>query len=57
MKGTGRAVVDIEYTAKVYSINYKESSPSLHYDGRSIHSNYNGWIENLDRAIRNRLTS
>ena len=52
-----RAVVDIEYTAKVYSINYKESSPSLHYDGRSIHNNYNGWIENLDRAIRNRLTS
>jgi hypothetical protein len=52
-----RAVVDIEYTAKVYSIKYKESSPSLNYDGKSIHNNYNGWIENLDRAIRNRLMS
>lgn len=49
-----RAVVDIAYNAKSYSIRYKDSS-NLHYDGKSIHSNYNGWIENLDRAIRNLL--
>lgn len=50
-----RAVVDIAYSPKTYSIRYKDSS-NLHYDGGSIHKNYNGWIENLDRAIRNRLT-
>ena len=49
-----RAVVDIDYTPRTYSIRYKDSS-SLDYDGSSIHKNYNGWIENLDRAIRNRL--
>ena len=52
-----RAIVDIEYTAKAYSIKHKESSASLHYDGQSIHKNYNGWIENLDRGIRDRLAS
>ena len=52
-----RAIVDIEYTSKAYSIKYKESSPSLHYDGTSIHKNYNGWIEHLDRGIRDRLAS
>lgn len=51
-----RAVVDIDYTPRTYSIRYKSSSSSLHYDGNTIHKNYNGWIENLDRAIRNRLT-
>jgi hypothetical protein len=50
------ALVDIDYSATTYSIKYKDSS-NLHYDGNSIHKNYNGWIENLDRAIRNRLTS
>ena len=50
-----RAVVDIDYSPKTYSIRYKDSS-NLHYDGGTIHKNYNGWIENLDRAIRNRLT-
>lgn len=58
-----QAVVDIPYTTSTYSILYKssvnltgfqagkkepvpESPPDL------IHSNYNGWIENLDHAIR-----
>ena len=50
-----RAVVDIDYSARAYSIRHKESSASLQYDGSWIHKNYNGWIENLDRAIRNRL--
>ena len=50
-----RAVVDIAYNSKTYSIRYKDSA-NLHYDGSSIHSNYNGWIENFDRAIRVRLS-
>lgn len=56
-----QAVVDIPYSTSTYSIMYKssvnlkptpvgqgafQSSPDL------IHSNYNGWIENLDNAIR-----
>ncbi|HEX9184477.1 MAG TPA: hypothetical protein VF876_14575 [Burkholderiales bacterium] len=50
-----RAVVDIKYDTKTYSIKYKDSS-NLQYDGASIHKNYNGWIQNLDNGIRARLT-
>ena len=49
-----RAVVDITYDTKSYSILYKDSS-NLNYDGKTIHSNYNGWIQNLDKAIRTQL--
>ena len=31
-------------------------SSNLQYDGKTIHSNYNGWIQNLDKAIRTQLT-
>lgn len=51
-----RAVVDVTYTPKTYSIRYKEGD-NLNYDGTSIHKNYNGWIQNLDRAIYTRLGS
>src|SRR5215213_1695186 len=40
------AVVDVRYSAKDYSITYKESS-NLDYKDGHIHKNYNGWIENL----------
>lgn len=51
-----RAVVDINYSPRAYSIRYKDSS-NLHYDGGgTIHRNYNRWIENLDRAIRVRVS-
>lgn len=50
------AVVDITYDTKSYSIRYKDSS-NLDYTGTSIHKNYNGWIENLDKAIRAQLAS
>jgi hypothetical protein len=50
-----RAVVDIKYDTKTYSIKYKDSS-NLQYDGSSIHKNYNGWVQNLDNAIRASLT-
>lgn len=49
------AVVDIPYSKENYSINYKDSS-ELNYDGTNIHSNYNGWVQNLDRAIQARLS-
>lgn len=50
------AVVDINYTAKSYSITYKSSS-GLNYDGTNIHKNYNGWVQNLDRRIQSQLTA
>jgi hypothetical protein len=56
MLRTHRAVVDITYDTATYSIKYKDSS-NLQYDGSSIHSNYNGWVQNLDKAIRAQLTA
>lgn len=50
------AVVDIEYDGKFYSINYKDST-NLDYNGSTIHKNYNGWIQNLDRAIKAQLSA
>lgn len=50
------AVVDVNYSAKSYSIVYKNST-ELNYDGQNIHPNYNGWIENLDKAIRAQLSA
>jgi hypothetical protein len=51
---THLAVVDIRYTTKSFSIIYKDST-NLHYRSGQIHRNYNDWIENLDRDIRNEL--
>lgn len=52
-----QAVVDIAYDTKTYNITYKDSA-NLKYDAESktIHKNYQGWIHNLDNAIKNRLT-
>jgi hypothetical protein len=47
---THTAVVDIFYGKTKYSITYKDST-NLGYDGTNIHSNYNGWIQNLANAI------
>ena len=44
------AIVDIKYTTENFSITYN-SSTNLNYDGTNIHSNYNGWIQNLEKAI------
>jgi len=48
--------VDITYTTTSYSITYN-SSGNLNYDaeGGTIHRNYNGWVQNLNNAILNRL--
>jgi len=48
---THRAVVDIKYDTNSFSIKYKDSS-NLDYTGSTIHQNYNGWVQNLDKAIR-----
>ncbi len=45
------AKIKIIYNTENYSINYLDSS-ELNYDGGSIHSNYNGWIQNLDKNIQ-----
>jgi hypothetical protein len=50
-----KAVVDVTYDPKTYSIKYKDST-NLNYDGSTIHNNYNGWIQNLDKAIRTQLS-
>jgi hypothetical protein len=50
------AQVDINYTKTSYNIEYKDST-NLKYDGTHIHSNYNGWIQNLDNGIRAQLTA
>jgi len=49
---THLAVVRIRYSAYSYSISYVKSK-NLKYDPvkKVIHTNYNGWIQNLDRAI------
>jgi len=49
------AKVKIPYSKTEYSIQYQDSY-ELGYDGTNIHSNYNGWIQNLDRAIRASLS-
>jgi uncharacterized lipoprotein YmbA len=51
------AQVEIPYSTTSYSILYKSSS-NLKYNAsnRTIHSNYNSWISNLDNQIRARLS-
>jgi hypothetical protein len=48
---THLAVVDIQHDAKSYSIKYRDSTNLDARDGM-IHRNYNGWIQNLEKAIR-----
>jgi hypothetical protein len=48
------ADVDIEHDTKSYSIKYRDSQNLDARDGM-IHKNYNGWIENLDKAIRTQV--
>ena len=48
------AVVQIPYSGAGYAIRHKRST-NLNEGGGMIHSNYNGWIQNLDRAIRTQV--
>ena len=47
---THQAVVDIPYDRQRFSIQYARSD-NLGYDGSSIHSNYNGWVQRLEQTI------
>jgi hypothetical protein len=51
---THSAVVDVEHDTKTYSIKYRDSTNLDARDGM-IHKNYNGWIQNLDKSIRNQF--
>jgi len=46
------AKIDITFDNKSLNIQYKDSV-NLDYksDDQTIHSNYNGWIQNLTKAI------
>jgi hypothetical protein len=44
------AVTEIAYDTTRFTIRYVDSR-NLGYSGTSIHRNYNGWIQNLERAI------
>lgn len=50
------AKVDIRYDTETYSITYRDSTNLDHQNGQ-IHSNYNGWIQNLDTAIQNEIAA
>ncbi|MBK1735657.1 hypothetical protein CKO15_10250 [Halorhodospira abdelmalekii] len=49
-----RAEVDVEYDLDSFSIRYRDSE-NLDYSGGEIHSNYNGWIQNLENGITREL--
>lgn len=44
------AIVDVTFNQKEFSIMYRDST-NLNYTGTEIHSNYNGWIQNLRNGI------
>lgn len=52
------AVVSVKYNAREYSINYVDSS-NLNYNSadNTIHSNYNGWVQNLNKAIQVQIST
>ena len=51
---THSATVDIPYSATQYGIEFKSGENLKAADG-TIHKNYNGWIQNLERGIRTEL--
>jgi hypothetical protein len=52
-----QAIVDVTYDTKNFNITYKNST-NLDYvaKDKTIHSNYNGWIQNLEKGIRAQVT-
>ena len=48
------ANIDVEYNTRSYNIVYRNST-GLEAQNGQIHKNYNGWIENLNNAIRREL--
>ncbi len=55
---THMAAVDVTYTLDDFSINYKDSSNLKYNPGsKTIHKNYNSWIQNLSNAITVQMSS
>lgn len=54
---THTAIVSIRYNQDEYSINYVDSM-NLEYNSaaNTIHKNYNGWIQNLNKSIQVQLS-
>jgi hypothetical protein len=50
-----KAIVYITYSDIDYSINLKQVSEGLDYDGQKIHKRYNYWVDRLSRAIQAEL--
>ncbi len=50
------AVMEIKYSTKSYSIEYKDSQ-GLKYDGTNIHKNYNSWVQNLNNRIQAQMSA
>ena len=50
-----QAIIDIPYSATSYSIVFKRGE-NLDVAEGTIHKNYNGWVQNLDRAIRTEIS-
>ena len=50
------AKIEIPYSSKSYSIQYKDSTNLDAADGQ-IHKNYNGWIQNLNKNINAQLSA
>lgn len=53
VRGKHKAVVDVMFDTKTFSILYKDSS-HLNYDPatKKIHPNYNSWVKLLEQDIR-----
>jgi len=49
------ATIEIPYSTKEYSITYKDSANLDAIGDGTIHKNYNGWIQNLNRGIATQL--
>jgi hypothetical protein len=50
------AVIEIPYSSSGYNIKYRSSVNLDEKDGK-IHSNYNGWIQNLHRGVNAQLSA
>ena len=50
------ANIEIPYSAKEYSIVYKDSTNLDATGDGTIHKNYNGWITNLNKGITTQLS-
>jgi hypothetical protein len=53
-RGNYDAIVDISYTEQNFNITYKDSH-NLKYNDGKIHKNYNRWVANLSKNIKEQV--